>query len=98
MTNSASDLSSFDASTLTVTYEAVMLDDAATLAQDYWVSVGAEYNNENDVWVGQASLTADTSTPADVSLDITSHWSLFTLRQMDTEREKCLKLDKSGTF
>lgn len=24
----------------------------------YWVSAGAEYNNENEVWVGQASFVA----------------------------------------
>ncbi|KAK6994428.1 hypothetical protein BgiMline_011026 [Biomphalaria glabrata] len=37
--------------------------------QDYWVSVGAEFNNENDVWVGQASFTAN------ITNDTTSSFS-----------------------
>ena len=28
------------------------------MIQEYWVSAGAEYNKENEVWVGQASFTA----------------------------------------
>lgn len=35
------------------------MDNPSTnVGEVYWVSAGAEYNNENEVWVGQASFVA----------------------------------------
>ena len=46
-------------SSIVITWDAVMIQNDDTVHQtDYWVSAGAEYNYENEVWVGQASLTA----------------------------------------
>ncbi|XP_063395828.1 uncharacterized protein LOC134680633 [Mytilus trossulus] len=46
--------------TLVITYEAVMVDDTVQNGSIYWVSAGAEYNNANEVWVGQASFATIT--------------------------------------
>ncbi|KAK3592304.1 hypothetical protein CHS0354_030640 [Potamilus streckersoni] len=46
---------------IVVTYEAVMVNNPSTQnGAEYWVSAGAEYNSESEVWVGQASFTANT--------------------------------------
>ena len=49
-------------SIITITYEAIMILNGATVDGNvYWVSAGAEYDNENKIWVGQASTTVDTA-------------------------------------
>ena len=61
VSNSGADTTNIAASTITITYDAVMVLNGATVNGDtYWVSAGAEYENENKIWVGQASFTADT--------------------------------------
>nr|KAG5686353.1 hypothetical protein BaRGS_008367 [Batillaria attramentaria] len=56
------DYSTEEKSTIVITWDAVMIQNDNTLDQTvYWVSAGAEYNSENEVWVGQASLTARTN-------------------------------------
>ena len=51
-----------DECSIKIEYEAVMVDnDQTTQNGVYWVSAGAEYNNEMEVWVGQASFTVDPS-------------------------------------
>jgi hypothetical protein len=48
-----------DECSIRIEYEAILLENPTTNAGEvYWVSAGAEYNNENEVWVGQASFTA----------------------------------------
>ncbi|XP_025107896.1 uncharacterized protein LOC112572434 [Pomacea canaliculata] len=47
---------------ISITWDAVMIDNVQTQNSTvYWVSAGAEYNYENEVWVGQASFTAITT-------------------------------------
>lgn len=46
--------------TIVITYEALMVDDTVQNGSVYWVSAGAEYNNANEVWVGQASFATIT--------------------------------------
>ena len=46
--------------TIVITYEAIMVDDTVQNGSVYWVSAGAEYNNANEVWVGQASFATIT--------------------------------------
>lgn len=63
VTNSITDLSTETASSIFITWNAVMIQNAATVDQAvYWVSAGAEYNYEMEIWVGQASFTARTNT------------------------------------
>ena len=39
-------------------WQAIMVENADTVnASTYWVSAGAEYENENEIWVGQFSFT-----------------------------------------
>ncbi|XP_059140845.1 uncharacterized protein LOC131928747 [Physella acuta] len=59
VTNNPGSASTLTDSTITILYEAVMVENSQTVNQDYYVSAGAEFNNENDVWVGQASFTAN---------------------------------------
>lgn len=41
-----------------IEWETVMVDNPATIdGGTYWQSAGAEYNDQNEVWVGQASFT-----------------------------------------
>ncbi|XP_061187043.1 uncharacterized protein LOC133195201 [Saccostrea echinata] len=48
-----------DECSIYIEYEAILLENPSTNAGEvYWVSAGAEYNNENEVWVGQASFVA----------------------------------------
>lgn len=45
------------------TWYAVMIDNNQTQnGSVYWVSAGAEYEQESQIWVGQASLEANTGT------------------------------------
>ncbi|CAL1532080.1 unnamed protein product [Lymnaea stagnalis] len=70
VTNNASDLNTNTPSTIRVLYEAVMVENANTANnKEYWVSAGAEFNQENDVWVGQASFIANTVNDTTVSYD-----------------------------
>ena len=62
MSNSEADTVDITSSTITITYEAIMILNGATVDGNvYWVSAGAEYDNENKIWVGQASTTVDTA-------------------------------------
>ncbi|XP_070193766.1 uncharacterized protein [Littorina saxatilis] len=46
---------------IVITWDAVMIQNDATVHDAvYWVSAGAEYNYEMEVWVGQASFSAKT--------------------------------------
>ncbi|KAL3853681.1 hypothetical protein ACJMK2_017204 [Sinanodonta woodiana] len=59
---------------IVVTYEAVMVSNPSTQnGAEYWVSAGAEYNSESEVWVGQASFTANT---VDMTLPSTPNISI----------------------
>ncbi|XP_060593720.1 uncharacterized protein LOC132748179 [Ruditapes philippinarum] len=58
VTNSQVNVTDVEASTITITYSAVMIDNPLTQNSEYWVSAGAEYLNENYIWVGSASVTA----------------------------------------
>ena len=58
VTNSGSSTDQSYHSMVFIEWDAVMIDNAATgNGSLYWVSAGVEYNNENEVWVGQASFT-----------------------------------------
>ena len=62
MSNSETDTVDIAKSTITITYEAIMILNPATVNGNmYWVSAGAEYENENKIWVGQVSSIADTN-------------------------------------
>ncbi|XP_076447924.1 uncharacterized protein LOC143284788 [Babylonia areolata] len=64
VTNSFIDQSDLSFSSIFIVWDAVMIENAQTQHdQQYWVSAGAEYNNEMEVWVGQASFTAKTTDP-----------------------------------
>ncbi len=44
-----------------ICWEAVMINNNKTVnGTTYWVSTGAEYNNQNEVYVAQASFIANT--------------------------------------
>ncbi|WAR25111.1 hypothetical protein MAR_010815 [Mya arenaria] len=43
---------------ITITYEAVMIENNFTDSGTYWVSAGAEFLQESYIWVGQASFDA----------------------------------------
>ena len=44
-----------------IRWDTIMVEnDATTNDTTYWLSSGAEYNNDDEVWVGQASVTAVT--------------------------------------
>ena len=59
VTNDGSDTANIEASTIIIDWEAIMISNTATVDQQtYWVSAGAEYNNESTIWVGQASFVA----------------------------------------
>ena len=50
-----------------IEWDAVLIDNPATDENElYWVSAGAEYNYENDIWVGQASFNVNTTMPVSV--------------------------------
>ncbi|XP_055958297.1 uncharacterized protein LOC126827499 [Patella vulgata] len=43
---------------IVITYEAVMIhNDNTVQSTTYWISAGAEFNDENEVWIGQASVS-----------------------------------------
>ncbi|PAA82367.1 hypothetical protein BOX15_Mlig018624g3 [Macrostomum lignano] len=47
--------------TVSVAYEAVFLyNNIVSNNTEYWVSAGAEYNNESVIWIGQTSFLANT--------------------------------------
>lgn len=57
VTNNAGDGVNHYNSMIYVEWEAVMIDNNETVnGSTYWVSAGAEYNNDYEVWVGQASF------------------------------------------
>ena len=63
VTNLFSNIDEEEANKITIEWCAVMIKNDGTVnGKSYWVSAGAEYNNDNEVWVGQASFTARLST------------------------------------
>jgi hypothetical protein len=58
VTNSQVNVTDVEASTITITYSAVMIDNPLTQNLEYWISAGAEYLSETYIWVGSASVTA----------------------------------------
>ena len=41
-----------------IEWDAVMINDDQTVnGSVYWVSAGAEYNSQNEIWIGQAGFT-----------------------------------------
>ncbi|XP_067685457.1 uncharacterized protein [Haliotis asinina] len=56
VTNSGLDTASEANNQIVINYDAVMLDTVPNNGSKFWVSAGAEYNDEADVWVGQASF------------------------------------------
>ncbi|KAK6175217.1 hypothetical protein SNE40_013725 [Patella caerulea] len=51
---------------IVITYEAVMIqNDATVVSATYWISAGAEFNDENEVWIGQASVNPGATDPYD---------------------------------
>ena len=57
--NSGTNTVDIEQSKIYIDYEAVMISNEDTTdGGTYWLSVGAEYDNENFIWVGQASFTA----------------------------------------
>ena len=47
-----------------IEWDAVVIENALTDdAEEYWVSAGAEYNSESEIWVGQTSFTLNTTLP-----------------------------------
>ena len=45
-------------SRIVIEWDVIRIENPLTLNNTvYWVSAGAEYNDENEVWVGQASFT-----------------------------------------
>ena len=58
-----------------ITWSTVMVDNPLTTnGSSYWLSSGAEYNNDDEVWVGQAQVEVVTSDNEDwVSLLCTGY-------------------------
>ena len=45
-------------SQMNIEWDAVMIDNDKTLnGTFYWVSAGAEYSRQNEIWIGQAGFT-----------------------------------------
>lgn len=43
---------------IVIEWDAVMIDANTTVnGTVYWVSAGAEYNSQNEIWIGQAGFT-----------------------------------------
>ncbi|KAJ8301559.1 hypothetical protein KUTeg_020546 [Tegillarca granosa] len=63
-----------------IDYEAIMIDNSNIVnGSIYWVSAGAEYNNEEEIWVGQASFVAmadDQSVPTSPTFNFTGPASM----------------------
>ena len=54
-----------------IEWDAVVIQNPLTDdTEDYWVSAGAEYNTETEIWVGQASFNLLTTLPVSMQL----HW------------------------
>ncbi|XP_053377525.1 uncharacterized protein LOC123529018 [Mercenaria mercenaria] len=68
VTNNESDTVNIAASTITILYSAVMIENSLTESTKYWISAGAEYQNEMYIWVGQASFDAIVDGNQDVDL------------------------------
>lgn len=61
VTNTFTDQNDESASAIIITWDAVMIQNDNTVHDAvYWVSAGAEYNYEMEVFVAQASFTAKT--------------------------------------
>ena len=61
VTNGFTDQNDESASSIIITWDAVMIQNDNTVNDAvYWVSAGAEYNYEMEVFVAQASFTAKT--------------------------------------
>jgi hypothetical protein len=75
VTNSGSDLSTETPSSIIIKWDAVMIQNDNTINTNvYWISAGAEYNNENEIWVGQASMTARTDAEVRSGLGWVDGW------------------------
>jgi len=58
VTNAGGTSNSVNDSMVYIEWDAVMIDDPSTVNGSlYWVSAGAEYNGQNDIWIGQAGFT-----------------------------------------
>ena len=50
-----------------IEWDAVVIQNPLTDdTEDYWVSAGAEYNTETEIWVGQASFNLLTTLPVSI--------------------------------
>ena len=57
-----------------IEWDAVVIQNPLTDdAEDYWVSAGAEYNTETEIWVGQASFNLLTTLPVSTRLHCKCH-------------------------
>ena len=57
MTNSGADETVNNHSMVFIEWDAVMIDNPDTQnGSVYWVSAGAEYNQADEIWIGQAAL------------------------------------------
>ena len=55
------DVSKAETSILQIDFNATMISPAKNSSikdQNFWVSAGAEYNNQNDIWIGQSMYIA----------------------------------------
>ena len=56
--------------TIVIEWDAVVIkNEAVDETEDYWVSAGAEFNNETEIWIGQASFNLNATVPVS---DVTS--------------------------
>ena len=58
---------------IAIGWEAIMLDGAAVDSSNVRVSAGAEYNNQEMIWVAQDSFTADMSRALVSTLETNSY-------------------------
>lgn len=64
VTNNMNDVTKAENSILQIDFNATMINPATSSSiknQTFWVSAGAEYNNQNDIWVGQSMYIAKES-------------------------------------
>jgi hypothetical protein len=57
VTNNGASNNYMNDSQIFIEWDVVMIDTALNNTQ-YWVSAGAQYNSQNEIWIGQAGFTS----------------------------------------
>ncbi|XP_029642963.2 uncharacterized protein LOC115217410 [Octopus sinensis] len=76
VTNSGTATSNYEDSIIKIVFTVIMIDpatDPSVNGKSFWLSAGVEYNNKDDIWIGQKSfiamqVTNFTATPASFNL------------------------------